>query len=54
MQLLDVLQKATLAEPAIRTGRLVGRRLAEFGMKADDPAVDRMDTALADLLHRTR
>ena len=53
-RLLDVLQEATLAEPAIRTGRLVGRRLAEFGMKADDPAVDRMDTALADLLHRTR
>jgi hypothetical protein len=50
-QLLQLLEAATTAEPAIRTARMVGRRLADIGMNADDPAVDRMGCLLAGLLH---
>jgi glycosyltransferase involved in cell wall biosynthesis len=49
-RLLEVLDAATLAEPAIRIARMVGQRLGELGMKSDDPAVDRIDRVLAGLL----
>lgn len=51
--LLQALDTATRALPAIRTARGVGRRLAEIGMRPGDPAVERMEAALAGLLRGT-
>ena len=48
--LLQALEAATQAQPAVWTARAVGRRLAEIGMKPDDPAVVRMDDLLARML----
>ena len=49
-RLLQALDAATRAEPAIRVARMIGRQLAQLGMKADDPSVERMDKLLDSLL----
>jgi glycosyltransferase involved in cell wall biosynthesis len=49
-KLLQALDAATQAEPAIRTARMVGKRLAELGIRAGDPAVERLNTVLAGML----
>ena len=53
-QLLTALEAATKARPGIRAAQSIGRRLAEFGTRPDDPAVERMGAALAELLGNTR
>ena len=49
-QLLQALDQATRAAPAIRTARAVGRRLAEIGIMPGDPSIARTSVALAELL----
>ena len=51
--LLQALDAATRAMPAIRTARRVGRRFAEIGMRPGDPAVERMDAALTEMFGGT-
>lgn len=51
-RLLPVLDAATAAQPAVLAARSVGRRMAELGMRTDDPMVHRMDALLAGMLPR--
>jgi glycosyltransferase involved in cell wall biosynthesis len=52
-KLLETLDRATRAAPSIRASRAVGRKLAEIGIRSGDPALERMEMALAGLLRGT-